>query len=49
MQGAQERLTLARQAFSVGVGMQIEVKRAELDVLEREMELKRLQDQLRRQ
>ncbi len=43
LEAAAERLKLAQQRFAVGAGVQLDVKRAELEVLERRAELERLE------
>jgi hypothetical protein len=45
---ARTRLEAATRNLSVGAGTQLDVKRAELDVLERTTEIKQIQEQLRK-
>ena len=48
VQVSRSRLTTVQERFKVGLSMDLDVKRAELDVMERELMLKRMQVEMQR-
>ena len=48
VQVSRSRLTTVQERFKVGLSMALDVKRAELDVMERELMLKRMQVEMQR-